>query len=104
MARDRSKLVREEGALPVAAPLAAASSKCAHISRIEAAMFKIARALPSNSSLGSVWTRLEDMHQQAIAERERETETQTRARAWLEAQKEIPSRRSAMSDSGKPAP
>lgn len=104
MAQNRSKHVREEGPQRAASARAAEPSDCAHIKRIESAMSKIARALPSNASLSSVWTRLEDMHHQAITNHKNETEAQTRARAWLEAQKEIPSRRSAMSDSGKPAP
>lgn len=104
MARDRTRQTREEGELPAASPVAGTSAKYAHIKRIEAAMSKIARALPLNSSLSSVWNRLEDMHQQAMAEREKETEAQVRARAWLKDQNEIPSKRTAISASGKPAP
>lgn len=49
-------------------------------------MSKIARALPSNTSLSSVWVRLERMHLEAVTERAIETEVQARARAWLEDQ------------------
>lgn len=87
MARHRSRHVREEGSLPTASARVAAFSNGAHIKRIEAAMSKIARALPSNASLGSVWERLEGMHLEAVRERAIETEIQERARAWLKDQK-----------------
>ena len=83
---------------------AVAVSNCAHIKRIEAAMSKIARALPSNTSLSSVWERLEDMHLKAVTERQTETAAQARACAWLEGQKEIFSGRSAVTGSDKPGP
>lgn len=104
MARDTERHVCKKGALPAAPPCTDDVSKLLKIQQIEAAMTKIARALPSNSGLSAVWARLEKMHLKAVTELETETEVQKRARAWLEGQKEIPSRRSAMSDSDKPAP
>lgn len=103
MARDRKRHA-QDGEVPTAPPVAASSIAVASVSRIEAAMSKIARALPANPSVGLIWARLEDMHQQATTRRHEETEAQASARAWLAAQNEISANKAAVSASDKPAP
>lgn len=78
-------------------------STSASIHRIEAAMAKIATALPDNPALGPVWGRLQVMWTEAKAGQAQETEAQASARAWL-AQKEMSAINAAMSSSGSPAP
>lgn len=103
MARDQKRRAQDVE-VSVAPPHAASSATTANVSRIEAAMSKIARALPANPSLGLVWARLEDMHRQATTRRQDETEAQASARAWLAAQNEISANKAAVSASDKPTP
>lgn len=103
MTRKR-KIDTQERLLPTASPSIAISSDAAHITRIEAAMLKIARVLPDNAALSPVWARLEEMHAEAVIRQVKETKAQMSARRWLIAQNEMPSSSIAISANGKPAP
>ncbi len=103
MARKR-KTYTQRGLLPEVATTAAISTVFAHIERLEAAMSKIARALPHDAALALVWARLVEMHEDAVTEQAKETEAQSSARRWLAAQKEMSFSNTAMSASGNPAP
>lgn len=104
MARDRKKHASDREVRPTPPPAATVSTRTAYVARIEAAMTTIARALPENPSLGLIWTRLENMHAQAVTQQRAETEAQAGARAWLAAQNEMSVRSAAVSASDKPAP
>ena len=103
MTRGR-KTYSQKGRPQQATASLAVSADAAHVARIEAAMSKIARALPYNAALSPVWARLEQMLGVAVTKRKKETDAQTSARAWLAAQNEMSAKSAAVSASGKPAP
>lgn len=88
----------------MALPSHAVSPDFEFVRRIEAAMEKIAEALPHDSDLGLVWERLEGMHAEAITMQTKRTETQSRASKWLARQKDISLRSFATSANDNPAP
>lgn len=103
MARERRTNTQNEWPAG-ASPSTGESSVSAHVTRVEAAMSKIARALPDDAALAPVWNRLLEMHAEAVTKKAKETKAQASARMWLVGQNETPSNSTAMSASGKPAP